>query len=118
MPKFNGTGPMGQGPRTGRGMGPCGGEVGMFCPKCGGNIQSMKNISNKIEKYCKGLSITDLQERNDFLKEKIKHYEFLVAELEKILKFYHGENYKATLPYPKYPDSTGPCPPYTTVTYT
>jgi len=25
MPGFDGTGPMGQGPRTGRGMGPCGG---------------------------------------------------------------------------------------------
>ncbi len=32
MPKFNGTGPMGQGPRTGRGMGPCGGGVGMGRP--------------------------------------------------------------------------------------
>ena len=25
MPRFDGTGPMGQGPMTGRGMGPCGG---------------------------------------------------------------------------------------------
>ncbi len=24
MPRYNGTGPMGQGPRTGRGLGPCG----------------------------------------------------------------------------------------------
>ncbi len=28
MPGFNGTGPMGQGPRTGRGMGRCGGSYG------------------------------------------------------------------------------------------
>jgi len=28
MPRFDGTGPMGQGPRTGRGMGPCGGGLG------------------------------------------------------------------------------------------
>jgi len=28
MPRFNGTGPMGQGPRTGRGLGPCGGGYG------------------------------------------------------------------------------------------
>ena len=27
MPRFNRTGPMGQGPRTGRGMGPCGGGM-------------------------------------------------------------------------------------------
>jgi len=28
MPKFDGTGPQGQGPRTGRGAGPCGGGLG------------------------------------------------------------------------------------------
>jgi len=28
MPRLNGTGPMGQGPRTGRGLGPCGGGYG------------------------------------------------------------------------------------------
>lgn len=27
MPKFDGTGPMGAGPRTGRGLGPCGGGM-------------------------------------------------------------------------------------------
>ncbi|MDD4989843.1 MAG: DUF5320 domain-containing protein [Candidatus Pacebacteria bacterium] len=27
MPRFDGTGPMGQGPRTGRGLGPCGGGM-------------------------------------------------------------------------------------------
>ncbi len=27
MPRFNGTGPMGQGPMTGRGFGPCGGGM-------------------------------------------------------------------------------------------
>jgi len=27
MPKLDGTGPMGQGPRTGRGLGPCGGGM-------------------------------------------------------------------------------------------
>lgn len=33
MPKFNGTGPMGQGPRTGRGLGPCwsGMRFGLGC---------------------------------------------------------------------------------------
>ena len=28
MPGFNGTGPQGQGPMTGRGLGPCGGGMG------------------------------------------------------------------------------------------
>ncbi|MDD5638716.1 MAG: DUF5320 domain-containing protein [Candidatus Pacebacteria bacterium] len=34
MPRFDGTGPLGQGPRTGRGLGPCGG--GMRCGCWGG----------------------------------------------------------------------------------
>ncbi|HPW47865.1 DUF5320 domain-containing protein [Candidatus Saccharibacteria bacterium] len=36
MPRFDGTGPTGQGPMTGRGMGPCAGGYGCpyagFCP--------------------------------------------------------------------------------------
>ena len=28
MPRFDGSGPMGQGPMTGRGLGPCGGGMG------------------------------------------------------------------------------------------
>ena len=31
MPKLDGTGPMGQGPRTGRGLGSCGGGMGQGC---------------------------------------------------------------------------------------
>lgn len=34
MPKFDGTGPQGQGPMTGRGFGPCGGFVSCT-PHCG-----------------------------------------------------------------------------------
>ena len=33
MPKFDGTGPQGMGPRTGKGFGPCG--FGMMCRHCG-----------------------------------------------------------------------------------
>ncbi len=29
MPRLNGTGPTGQGPMTGRGLGPCGGGMGL-----------------------------------------------------------------------------------------
>ena len=35
MPRFDGTGPRGMGPGTGRGLGPCGAEIrgyGRFCP--------------------------------------------------------------------------------------
>lgn len=34
MPRLDGTGPRGQGPRTGRGMGNCQGLVGRFCRWC------------------------------------------------------------------------------------
>lgn len=35
MPNLDGTGPMGQGPRTGRGFGPCGGGMGRGWGGCG-----------------------------------------------------------------------------------
>jgi len=34
MPKLDGTGPMGQGPRTGRGGGNCQNAIGRFCRWC------------------------------------------------------------------------------------
>lgn len=34
MPRLNGTGPQGLGPRTGRGMGNCQGLAGFFCRWC------------------------------------------------------------------------------------
>lgn len=34
MPRLDGTGPQGQGPRTGRGMGNCQGLVGCLCRRC------------------------------------------------------------------------------------
>lgn len=36
MPKFDGTGPTGQGPRTGRGMGSCRGGMGIGCMRGNG----------------------------------------------------------------------------------
>lgn len=43
MPKFDGTGPMGQGPKTGKGMGSCGGGKGLGWGRgygcgCGGGL--------------------------------------------------------------------------------
>jgi len=45
MPRFDGTGPTGQGPMTGRGMGPCAGGYGCpyagFCPaRRGGRFEA------------------------------------------------------------------------------
>jgi len=34
MPRLDGTGPQGQGPRTGRGLGNCQGLAGRFCRWC------------------------------------------------------------------------------------
>ncbi len=53
MPRLNGTGPMGQGPRTGRGFGSCGhgmGRGGYGCGNCyGGGYNSQRFISPKNE---------------------------------------------------------------------
>ncbi len=53
MPRLNGTGPMGQGLRTGRGFGPYGhgmGRGGYGCGNCyGGGYNSQRFISPKNE---------------------------------------------------------------------
>ena len=49
-PKMDGTGPMGQGARTGRGMGPCGAGNGIGRGCCGGYGQGRRRfISPKNE---------------------------------------------------------------------
>lgn len=60
MPRFDGTGPMGMGPRTGRGMGKC------FCPCCMGC--GFKGISKEDRKKT-------LEEYKEFLKEELKEVE-------------------------------------------
>jgi hypothetical protein len=47
MPKLDGTGPMGQGPMTGRGLGPCGGGMRRGC--WGGGFGFRRFISPKNE---------------------------------------------------------------------
>jgi hypothetical protein len=44
MPKLDGTGPMGQGPGTGRGMGPCGAGYRMGRGCCGGYGQGRRRF--------------------------------------------------------------------------
>jgi len=49
MPKLDGTGPMGQGPRTGRGMGNCQGMVSRFCRWCP-RINDNKTLTKEEQK--------------------------------------------------------------------
>lgn len=62
MPQYNGTGPMGQGPGTGRGAGPCGRGIrngmGYFGGRCFGfrqfissknNIEALENEEKILE---------------------------------------------------------------------
>ena len=67
MPGFNGTGPLGFGPRTGRGMGPCGGGYG-----CGrgwgrglGRFFGFRKWSAEDEKQA-------LEQTENYLKEELK----------------------------------------------
>ena len=56
MPKFDGTGPQGQGPRTGRGMGPCGGGRGCsFGQGTGRRFFSKKEESEMLDTEVKEL---------------------------------------------------------------
>ena len=57
MPRFNGKGPRGMGPRTGRGMGPCGFGMGCRnCPFCPfGNPMSKKDQKAYLEEYLESL---------------------------------------------------------------
>jgi len=49
MPRLNGTGPTGQGAMTGRGLGPCGGEMKMGLGCRGGYGYGRRFISPKNE---------------------------------------------------------------------
>ena len=51
MPRYDGTGPLGQGPRTGRGLGPCGGYggYGFGWRRAGGGFGFRRFISPKNE---------------------------------------------------------------------
>lgn len=53
MPKFDGTGPRGEGPMTGRGFGPCGGGFGRGNGRGFGfrRFFSKKELSQDLESY-------------------------------------------------------------------
>ena len=62
MPGFDGTGPLGNGPRTGRGMGRCGmgGMRNFFCRGC--RFQQSYNYENEL---------ADLKARETALEEEL-----------------------------------------------
>ena len=68
MPNLDGTGPMGQGPRTGRGFGPCGGGVRRGWGCCGGcysrGFGFRRFFSPKNE-------LVDLEEQEKMLEEEL-----------------------------------------------
>ena len=72
MPNLNGTGPMGQGPRTGRGMGNCGGAKNVarggfgLGRRFGGGARFSQNNSQSLEDEEKSL----LEELEVVKKEK------------------------------------------------
>jgi len=75
MPKYDGTGPQGQGSMTGRGMGPCGGGMARgfgkgFCRWSGfGNRQLTKTEEKSNTKsYIEDLKV-ELSEAEKYLKD-------------------------------------------------
>jgi len=66
MPRVDGTGPMGQGPRTGRGMGPCGGGMGYGRGFGGRNFYTRKEEMEMLKD-----EQTDLENELKAVKEKI-----------------------------------------------
>lgn len=78
MPRFDGTGPMGMGPMTGRGMGPC---AGYRCPGCGygigygrGRYVSAKNELSALENEEKAIKgdLEEVQEEITAVRERVK----------------------------------------------
>ncbi len=80
MPRFDSTGPLGQGPRTGRGLGPCGGGYGYGMGYGRGlgygyrRFASPRNEASALE--------SDIQELEEELKVLKEEKEALKKELK------------------------------------
>ncbi|MEA2112952.1 MAG: DUF5320 domain-containing protein [Patescibacteria group bacterium] len=70
MPKFDGTGPLGQGPRTGRGMGPCGGGMGRGCG-FGQGMGGRRFFSKKEESEMLDTEVGELEAELKAIKERL-----------------------------------------------
>lgn len=81
MPRFDGTGPEGMGPMTGRGFGPCGGGRGF----------GRRGLGKGFGRRCFGFypnnqNPIDEEERKKLVEEEIKYTEEYIQELKKQLK--------------------------------
>ena len=74
MPGFNGAGPEGRGPRTGRGLGPCG--LGLARRRVFGRGRGLRRYFNRIWPQ-------DRKERLESLREDKKVVEEELEEIEK-----------------------------------
>jgi hypothetical protein len=71
MPRFDGTGPEGKGPRTGRGMGNCGGGRGRGCRfNCPFYDENSENLETQHQKLQN--EITELKKDIADLKKDLK----------------------------------------------
>lgn len=71
----DGTGPMGLGPRTGRGMGPCGRGLGRgfwrgFCPRCMGFADV--SLSKEEQKKILQEELKEIESEKKAIEQKIK----------------------------------------------
>ena len=76
MPRFDKTGPLGYGPNTGRGMGPCGGGMGYNRDgRCGYGFGRFwrfgSQVSPKDEKQALEEEAKDLEEELKNIKERL-----------------------------------------------
>jgi len=85
MPKFNGTGPMGYGPGTGRGMGFCEGGMGYGCRNsgCSQRLGWRKFFGNYPDSASSKKEETEmLSEEAGLLEEELKTIKSRLAQLK------------------------------------
>ena len=79
MPKFDGTGPRGMGPKTGRGFGPCGMGMGMR-HGCGFGMGCFSGCP-----FCPFGGIVKAVDQKDYLKDYLTYLEDEINEVKKAL---------------------------------
>jgi len=83
MPRFNGTGPFGAGPRTGRGLGTCGGGMGSGRGMgYGRGMGSGAGIGSGRNFYTKGEESEMLKEEEKELENELKAIKERMSELK------------------------------------
>lgn len=75
MPKFDGTGPFGFGPRTGRGEGPC-----VTKNNSGRRFRSFRNRFNRTDRNDQEDNRETLENKKEFLKQELEETEKLLSE--------------------------------------